>query len=89
MTINKIESTETAAAKRDAMLEAASRWQGEADTAETRTLRTVAVIIADAFTQEADRYRKPRPSLHDDDDRFVDMQFEEVNTELPTSDSWE
>jgi hypothetical protein len=51
------------------MLKAATKWHDEAESAETMTLMTVARVIADAFTREADEYRKPRPTLDITDER--------------------
>jgi hypothetical protein len=60
---------DTNAVIRTAMLSAAGKWRDEADTAETMTGATVARVIADAFTREADQYRKPRPTLVPTDER--------------------
>lgn len=54
---------------RAAMLKAATKWQDEADGAESMTHMTVARVIAEAFRKEADEYRKPRPTLDITDDR--------------------
>lgn len=49
-----------------ALLDAQSEWLAEADTAETTTLRTVAIVIADAFAQEAEKYKQTKESSYDD-----------------------
>lgn len=41
---------------RAALLAAESEWLNSAETAETPTSRTIAVVIADAFHQESKKY---------------------------------
>jgi len=45
-------------AKRQAMLDAQTKWLEEAAKAETLTLKTVARVIADAFGKEAEEYKE-------------------------------
>lgn len=45
-------------AKRQAMLDAQARWLSEAEKADTATLRSIAVVIADAFGKEAEQYKE-------------------------------
>lgn len=50
---------------RTAMLNAQSEWLTEADGADTRTARTIAVVIADAFSQEAEKYKTKETKFYD------------------------
>jgi len=45
---------------RTALLDAQSEWLTEADKADSVTGRTIAVVIADAFSQEAEKYKKEK-----------------------------
>jgi hypothetical protein len=45
-------------AKRQAMLDAQTKWLEEAEKGETLTLRTVSRVIADAFGKEAELYKE-------------------------------
>ena len=61
-------------AKRQAMLDAQTRWTDEAERAETLTLRTVATLIADTFRQEAELYKEDLSTRTDggwSDDNFT------------------
>lgn len=57
-----------------AMLEAESDFLTEAEVAETPTLRTLAVVMADAFGKRAERYKTKETSDRDaplwNDDEF-------------------
>jgi hypothetical protein len=57
----------TEGAARTALLEAQSRWLDEADSASTPTLRTLARVMADAFAQEAARFKTNRAEGFDVD----------------------
>ena len=53
---------------RDAMLDAAARWHDEADkqlSQDNMTGRTIAVVIAEALTQEANRYKNGDGDVED------------------------
>lgn len=52
---------------RTALLNAQSEWLMEADRAESVTARTIAVVIADAFSQEAGKYKTKETSFYDID----------------------
>jgi hypothetical protein len=61
------QSVLTEGAARTALLEAQSRWLDEADGASTPTLRTLARVMADAFAQEAARFKTNRAEGFDVD----------------------
>lgn len=50
---------------RDAMLDAQSNWLTAADVAATSTERAVALVIADAFKTEAEKYKTKETHFHD------------------------
>lgn len=51
--------TTTKAAIREAMLLAQSEWLGNAEATDNRTERTIALVIAEKFGDEANRYKVP------------------------------
>ena len=48
-----------------AMLDAQSEWLDGAEAAETITGRTIAVVIADAFEREAEKYKTKETKFYD------------------------
>lgn len=54
---------------RKALLAAESEWLEQRERAETLTQRTIALVIADAFHQEADKYKTVTKETNDD--RFL------------------
>jgi hypothetical protein len=49
-----------------------SEWLDEAEAAETPTLRTVAIIMADAFGKTAELYKETKETRHDGFISFID-----------------
>lgn len=79
---------------REAMLAAAAKWHDEADkqsAADNMTGRTIAMVIAEAFTKEADLYRKPRPEIPVDGARITAEAVDEAiafDAHDPTDERW-
>lgn len=59
---------------RTALLNAQSEWLTEADGADSMTARTIAIVVADAFSQEAEKYKTKETNFHDHGTQISDSR---------------